>query len=401
MKEWLLILLIMGGTVQAQEADDIYDRYLAERDLSQDDTITCCYEGLFFLYLYRETKNPDVLERGEEALDLIIGRQEKSGEITNDPNVNPKLYTGVGVWALSLGYEITREEKYKDAALKGGDFLIGEVDKWKSAYPLECPDERNTDARHRGEMRTSLENYCYSCPNDWGLICAGLGSIVYYTGERREYSSYAVLLGETLYRMQLDNGAWYDGYALKIPTRWNISSHYVAMAILGEWISHLITGDERYKDAVKKAVKWMEDMQTENGVYDLYITEKNFEDEKTQFAENPQRRCDFRQVAGQTNVKEYYSSPDETMLGEYSLFLAQTLAEDLNIATGREKTLLYIQEHHGYSQWYILSLVLDEGEPLTAEDESTSYVPIIGILVVGLVIWIVKRSTGKKKTGKR
>ncbi|MEA1993189.1 MAG: hypothetical protein U9N35_02170 [Euryarchaeota archaeon] len=397
MKEWLIVLLLLGGSVNIHEAERVYDQYLDDRDLAQDDTITLCYEGLFFLYLYKENNNPTVLDRGERCLDIIIERQRDSGEITNDPNVNSKLYTGVGTWALSLGYDITGKEKYKKAALRGGNFLIEEIEAWKRAYPMECPDERNENARHNGEVRNSLENYCYSCPNDWGLICAGLGGIVHHTGEEGRYYEYAVLLGETLYRMQLENGAWYDGYALKIPTRWDISCHYVTMAVLGEWISYTITGDEKYRDSVEKAVRWMESMQSEKGVYDIYITERNFPHAKENFVGDPQQKCDFKQLQGKTNVKRYYPSPGKTMLGEYSLFLAETLAGDIGIETNREETFEYIKGKHGYSHWYILSLVLKEerSERNKTEKNIIGYI-LIGVIAAGLIGWMAK----KRKNGK-
>jgi len=389
MKEIFIIILVLAGSLNL-EAENVYEKYFTDHDFSQDDTITLCYEALFFLYLYKENQNPDLLKNGEDCLSLIIEKQEQNGEITNDPNVNPKLYTGIGIWALSLGYKITQKEKYKDAALKGGNFLIEEINKWKKAYPIECPDERNENARHEGKIRNSLENYCYSCPNDWGLICAGLGSIVYHIGEKGEYYSYALLLGDTLYNMQLENGAWYDGYALKIPTRWNISSHYVTMAMLGEWICYKITDDQKYRDSVKEALQWMENMQTERGVYDIYIDDQNLILEKDSFAGNIQNKCDFRQIRGQTNVKKYYSSPEETMLGEYSLFLAETLAEDIRISTNREESFNYIKSKNGYSNWYILSLVLKENEDRETGEDIIKYVLFL-IILSGLILWIAKR----------
>ncbi len=389
MKEFLIIILVLAGSLNL-EAENIYEKYFTDHDFSRDDTITLSYEALFFLYLYKEDQNPDLLKKGEDCLSLIIEKQKENGEITNEPNVNPKLYTGIGIWALSLGYEITKKEKYKDSALKGGDFLIDEINAWKKAYPAECPDERNENAKHEGEMRNSLENYCYSCPNDWGLICAGLGSIVYYIGEKGEYYNYALLLGDTLYNMQLENGAWYDGYALKIPTRWNVSCHYVTMAMLGEWICYKITDDQKYKDSLEEALQWMENMQTERGVYDIYIDDQNLISEKDSFAGNIQNKCDFRQIQGQTNVKKYYSSPEETMLGEYSLFLAETLAEDIGIVTNREESLEYIKSENGYSNWYILSLVLKENEGQETKEDIIKYVLVL-IILSGLILWIAKR----------
>jgi len=390
MKEFLIIILVLVGSLNL-EAENIYEKYFTDHDFSRDDTITLCYESLFFLYLYKEDQNPDLLKKGEDCLSLIIEKQKENGEITNEPNVNPKLYTGIGIWALSLGYEITKKEKYKDSALKGGDFLIDEINAWKKAYPAECPDERNENAKHEGEMRNSLENYCYSCPNDWGLICAGLGSIVYHIREKGEYYNYALLLGDTLYNMQLENGAWYDGYALKIPTRWNISSHYVTMAILGEWICYKITDDQKYRDSLEEALQWMENMQTERGVYDIYIDDQNLISEKDSFAGHPQNKCDFRQIQGQTNVKKYYSSPEETMLGEYSLFLAETLAEDIGIVTNREESFDYIKSKNGYSNWYILSLVLKENEDLESKREDIIKYVLFLIILSGLILWIAKR----------
>ncbi len=401
MKEFLIILLMLAGSLNFHEAENVYETYFIDHDFSQDDTITLCYEALFFLYLYKENQNPDLLKKGEDCLNLIIENQEENGEITNDPNVNPKLYTGVGVWALSLGYEITQKEKYKDAALKGGNFLIEKIDTWKKAYPIECPDPRNANARHEGQMKNSLENYCYSCPNDWGLICAGLGSIVYYIEEKGEYYDYTLLLGDTLYRMQLENGAWCDGYALKIPTRWNVSCHYVTMAMLGEWMCYNITKEVKYKDSLREALQWMEDMQTEKGVYDIYIDDQNLILEKDSFVGNSQNKCDFRQIRGQTNVKEYYSSPEETMLGEYSLFLAETLAEDIGISTNREESFEYIKSKSGYSNWYILSLVLRESKDLGIDKKNITKYVLFLIILSGLILWIVKRAIEKRKNGKR
>ena len=131
MKEIFIIILVLAGSLNL-EAENVYEKYFTDHDFSQDDTITLCYEALFFLYLYKENQNPDLLKNGEDCLSLIIEKQEQNGEITNDPNVNPKLYTGIGIWALSLGYKITQKEKYKDAALKGGNFLIEEIKKWKN-----------------------------------------------------------------------------------------------------------------------------------------------------------------------------------------------------------------------------------------------------------------------------
>ncbi len=401
MKEWLLIVLVLGAPLSLQDAEHVYEQYLHNRDLTQDDTITLCYEGLFFLHLYQENNDAEILEKSRKCLDLIIQRQKESGEITNEPNVNPKLYTGVGTWALSLGYEITENELYKNAALKGGDFLIEEVKKWKKVYPVECPDRRNSDARHKGEMKNSLENYCYSCPNDWGMICVGLGSIVHYIGEEGKYREYTLLLGDTLYRMQLENGAWYDGYALKIPTRWNISCHYVTMALLGEWMCYQITEAQKYKNSIMKAVQWMEEMQTSTGVYDIYITEQNIPLEKESFVGEIQSRCDFTQVRGQTNVKMYYATPNKTMLGEYSLLLAETLAEDVGIATNRENTLAYIQNHRGYSHWYILSLVVGEDTLPWISKRNIFLYGFVSIVAVGLIVWIVRRVKKNGKNGKK
>ena len=389
MREFLIIFILLTGTLNL-EAETTYEKYLKDHDFSQDNTITLSYEALFLLYLYKEDCDPNILKEGEECLNLIIEKQKENGEITNEPNVNPKLYTGVGVWALSLGYSITGKEKYRDHALKGGDFLIEEIERWKKAYPIDCPDERNRNARHEGNMRNSLENYCYSCPNDWGLICAGLGNIVYYTGKRGKYYDYAVLLGETLYRMQLRNGAWYDGYALKIPTRWDISCHYVTMAMLGEWICYKITGEEKYRDSLRDALRWMETMRAEKGVYDIYIDEKNLSLEKDSFVGKIQNKCDFRQIQGKTNVKKYYSSPEETLLGEYSLFLAESLAENIGLSTEREKTFEYIKSKNGYSNWYILSLVIEDNK-IEENEKNIGKYSIFFLIIAGVILWILKQ----------
>jgi hypothetical protein len=183
------------------------------------------------------------------------------------------------------------------------------MEEWKSTYPAECDDPRCALARNGGNNESSLTSYCWTSPNDLGLVALGIGAVVYYGAGGDKYHNYCCMLADALYDMQLQDGSWYDGYAYKLPTRWDRSTHYVTMAMMGTWMAYKITGDERYSDSLEASWKWLLQMQNGSGsVYDIWVDDENL----YKASQGDDNRHDFLQQNGETNAKEYYSYPFKT-----------------------------------------------------------------------------------------
>ncbi|MCD6467093.1 MAG: hypothetical protein J7L10_04115 [Methanomicrobia archaeon] len=297
-------------------------------------------------------------EKSEEILDRVIEIQKENGEISD--NVNSKLSTGLCVFSLIYGYEKTGKEKYKEAALKGGDFLIAEIEEWKATNEIKIT-EISKNARHEGDPKSSLECYYWTSPNDLGIMALGLGALAPYdTG----YSDYARELGDALYSMQLKNGGWYDGYT-QIPVRRDQSSWYVVMAMLGMWQCYKNLGDERYLESLLEAENWFLNMWDGGSVYDILAYEENYNtslsEGRVEISED--LRFDYKRYE-ETNERDYAASSEYTYYyGEHSFLLAESLLINLGIKVDEEKLKLTFDHilknrDEDPSNWFLLSLWL-------------------------------------------
>ena len=325
--------------------------YMRTKDLDEISAIKMGYLAIFLTEID--------LERSREMLDRIVEMQRETGEIGS--TVNGKLTTGLCVFSLIVGHEKIGEEAYREAALKGGAFLVGEIEKWKTINEIKIT-EISQDARHSGRPRSSLECYYWTSPNDLGIMALGLGALVPYDSR---YAVYAEELGDALYNMQLANGGWYDGYT-RIPIRRDQSSWYVVMAMLGLWQCYRTTGNERYRESLVEARGWMEQMWDDGSVYDIFADEENLTaalSEGRVIGIPDDLRCDYERYE-ETNERDYVARSDHTAYyGEHSFLLAHALLIYLGIEIDRyplKKTVAHILEtkDEDPSNWFLLSLWL-------------------------------------------
>jgi hypothetical protein len=325
--------------------------FVKEKDFADMSIITLEYSALFLSEFERE--------RAETILDLLLEYQENNGAISD--GINAKLCTGLAVFVLTEGYRITEEERYKEAALKGGDFLIEEIEEWKTINEIKIT-EISQDARHRGVPQSSMECYYWTSPNDLGIMALGLAALAQYD---TQYGIYAEELGDALYRMQLDNGGWYDGYT-QIPIRRDQSSWYVVMAMLGLWGCSTNVDNEAYRESLREAGNWMNSLWDGGSVYDIHAYEENYE---TAFAEGrvigtaTDRRFDYKRYE-ETDKRDYVARSDYTSYyGEHSFLLANAVLINCGMAVDRENlkaTFRYIlnTKDEDPSNWFLLSLWL-------------------------------------------
>ena len=348
-----------------RDASGLYNQMLAGWDPATDpDGINLCYRGVFLMYTDVQYPQYEIQQKACACAELILGRVQESGIIlryTDRDNVNSKLMTGLGAWALSTAYWYTGDERYAEAARLAGDYLIADMDHWEATYPAACDDPRTAFQRNGGNNETCLTSYCYTSPNDLGLVALGTGAIAYYGAGGEPYYSYTLKLADATYDMQLADGSWHDGYALKIPTRWDRSCHYVTMAMMGLWMGYKISGDERYAQSLTEAWAWYGGMQAGSGaVYDIWVDGENLY--KAPGDDNPH---DFLQVDGQTDEKAYFTSASKTYLGEFSFMLAASLLSNVGLdPAGSVRTADYLGSRMVFSNWYVLSYALAAQEPL-------------------------------------
>ena len=364
---FFIVVVAMASPAAAEpDAASLYRQMLSTWDPeAEEDGINLCYLCIFLLYADLSSPGYDMQQKAMACAERILSLVQDDGEVLRYPgtaNVNSKLITGLGAWALSVAYWYTGDETYAEAARRAADWLMKDMDAWERTYPTVCDDPRTLVQRNGGRNETCLTSYCYTSPNDLGLVGLGIGAVVCYGAGKEPYYGYALKLADALYDMQLKDGSWYDGYALRIPTRWDRSTHYVTMAMMGLWMAYKISGDPRYASSLEGAWAWMAGMQASSGaVYDLWVDDGNL----SKVPAGVSNACDFLQVAGQTDVKEYYASPAKTYLGEFSFVLAGAFLTNAGlVAPGDSRTAAYLAARTAYSNWYILSAALRGEEPV-------------------------------------
>jgi hypothetical protein len=325
------------------------------------DGIDLAYRCLFMIYYDTAHRSYEAQTKALRCADILCSRQREEGVVMRygeGGNVNDKLMTSIATWALAAAYGYSGDERYAEAARRGADFLIGEMERWESTYPSGCDDPHADSARNAGEGETCLTSYCWTSPNDLGIVSAAIGSLAYYGIGDGRYRLACTWLADALYEMQLADGSWYDGYAKRYPTRWDRSCHYVSMAMMGPWMAYNITGEERYRTSLEEAWEWLVAMQGNDGaVYDIWVDDVNMH--KAQRTAHPH---DFTQVDGQTDVKRYHASPRTTYLGEFSLAFSASMLEQLGLdADEVDATRSYLDGRVSFSNWYLLSQVLPSG----------------------------------------
>ena len=366
----LIVSAFPGVHCSVSEATELYEKTSsAWLPTEVEDGINLCYRFLLLVKIDEAAPDPGLQDLAIEYAEEILSRQTMSGEIyryRDGGSVNSKLMTGLGAWAMSAAYAYTGDERFMMAARLAADFLIHEMEKWEDTYPSDCDDPRAEVARNGGENTSSLTSYCWTSPNDLGLVALGVGSLVYYGAGGKEYYGHCCHLADAIYDMQLTDGSWYDGYALKIPTRWDRSVHYVTMAMMGTWMAYKISGSEKYERSLNEAWAWMTSMQFYSGaVFDIWVDDGNL----YKAPGNDDNRYDFLQVNGDTNEKEYYTYPFKTYLGEFSLMLSGAFMGNVGLDNeDYELTKSYLMERLAISNWYILALVLEDEEPIRPYD---------------------------------
>jgi len=363
----LLLIYFIGSVASTpEEGYELYEKTsYAWQDPADEDGINLCYRSILLAQMDLSLADPELQSLALDYFHEILSRQTGSGEIMryrDGGTVNSKLMTGLGAWALSLAYAYTGDDAYAEAARLAADYLIVEMDEWEDTYPSECDDPRCELARNGGDNSSALTSYCWTSPNDLGLVALGIGAVVYYGAGGDEYYDYCCKLADALYDMQLADGSWYDGYAYTIPSRWDRSTHYVTMAMMGTWMAYKITGDDRYSDSLSASWEWLVDMQISSGaVYDIWVDDENLQ----KAPENDDNRYDFLQVDGDTNVKDYYNYAFKTFLGEFSFILSGSFMNNVGLESdGYEVTKQYLDERMAISNWYLLSLTLETEEQI-------------------------------------
>lgn len=365
---FIVIMACLVPSVRStpEEASDLYQKTsFTWLPAESEDGINLCYRLILLVQMDLALSDPDLQAIAMGYAEEILLRQKASGEVMAQRdvnNVNSKLMTGLGAWALSAAYSYTGEERYASAARLAADYLIDEMEEWESAYPAECDDPRTRLARNQGANESALTSYCWTSPNDLGLVALGIGSVVYYGAGGKDYYDACCKLADALYDMQLSDGSWYDGYAYKIPTRWDRSVHYVTMSMMGLWMAYKISGSERYSGALGQAWEWMQGMQCGSGaVYDIWVDDENL----SKAPSSGDNRFDFLQVGGDTNVKEYFDYPFKTYLGEFSFVLSGAFMSNVGLPSeGYLLTKGYLQGRLVISNWYLLSLTMEVNEPI-------------------------------------
>ncbi|MEA1993651.1 MAG: hypothetical protein U9N35_04570 [Euryarchaeota archaeon] len=353
----IIILLLLSQfsfiTVEERIENQGIQEYghVKEKDLSDLSVIKMGYTAIFLTEFD--------IERSEKIFDRLVEVQKENGEI-ND-NINAKLCTGLCVFSLIEGYKRTDMEKYKKAALKGGKFLINEIEDWKEINKIKIT-EISKNARHGGKPQSSLECYYWTSPNDLGIMALGIAALVPYD---KKYREYAEELGDALWKMQLKNGGWYDGYT-RIPIRRDQSSWYAVMAMLGLWQCYKNTENERYKESLIEAQKWFETLWNGGSVYDILAYKENYEaalSEGRVIGSPEGLKFDYKRYE-ETNKRDYVVSSDYTnYYGEHSFLLAASLLTERGMEKDRRKlknTFAYIMEtkEEDPSNWFLLSLWL-------------------------------------------
>ncbi len=350
-----IILLSRFYFISTEEKMEIQSlkehEYIKNKELDDTSIIKLAYLSIFLTDFDTE-KSKDILDR-------LIEIQKENGEISD--NVNSKLSTGLCIFSLIVGYERTGEEKYKEAALKGGDFLIKEIEEWKATNEIKII-EISKNARHEGNPKSSIECYYWMSPNDLGIMALGLGSLASYDMHCLDY---AKELGDALYTMQLENGGWYDGYA-QILIRRDQSSWYVVMAMLGMWQCYRNLGDEKYLESLLEAEKWFLNMWDGGSVYDILAYEENYTQALSEgrvLGISEDLRFDYKRYE-ETNERDYVASSEYTYYyGEHSFLLSNTLLMNLGIKINEKNLKLsfdYILKNRDDdpSNWFLLSLWL-------------------------------------------
>lgn len=354
----LILCLIPHSSAMTPASDQLVHEWEPSAD---SDGIDLAYRCLFLIYYDVTHRSYEAQTKALRCADILVSRQRESGVIMRregGANVNDKLMTSIGTWALAAAYGYSGDDRYASAAERGGDFLIDEMRRWEETYPAACDDDHVDRARNGGASETCLTSYCWTSPNDLGIVAAALGALPYHGIGDERYREACMWLADALYEMQLDDGSWYDGYAERYPTRWDRSCHYIAMAMMGPWMAYNITGEERYRTSLEEAWAWLVTMQAPDGsVHDIWVDEVNMH--KAPRMDHPH---DFTQVDGQTDVKDYHASPAATYLGEFSLLFAASMLEQLGLdSTGAGVTRSRLEGRISFSNWYLLSQVLPSG----------------------------------------
>ncbi len=365
---FLLAMLIVGFcppvVASTTEATSIYERTLSIWDpVAEEDGINICYRFIFLMYLDMNEPSYSVQQKALQCADAILLRTDKNGEVKrylDKENVNSKLITGLGAWVLSAAYWYTGNTTYAEAAIRCGDFLIMEMDRWEKTYPAECNDTRCLNQHNGGFNTSSLTSYYWTSPNDLGIVGLGIGALTYYGVAKDPYYGYCIKLADALYDMQLMDGSWHDGYALRIPTRWDRSVHYVTMTMMGLWMAYKISAGTRYGNALEDAWGWLLGMQNHTGaVYDIWVDDANIY--KAPLGKD--NRYDFLQIGKKTDEKEYFSEPYKTYLGEFSFILAGAMVKNIGFGTpGYSLTKDYLGGRIVFSNWYLLATIIENEE---------------------------------------
>jgi rhamnogalacturonyl hydrolase YesR len=226
MADWITSVQLSTGAVPAMDFSTPY-----VFDTGQ------CISG--WVRAYKETGNARYLKAAEKAASWLVGMQSKDGSFPLTPFTrSTHTYHCRVSWMLLQLYELTQNSIYKDVAVSNLDWALGfqKPDGW--CVPTSQETTHFIAYAGRGMLESSQ-----------------------ITGNKA-YLVFAQRLADALIKLQLPNGMLYGEYnrAWKPVVDSSCLTGNLQTAII--WMRlYAITGDEKYRAAATKAIKYVLDTQ--------------------------------------------------------------------------------------------------------------------------------------------
>jgi len=197
---------------------------------------------------YKETKDKKYLKIAQKAGDFLIKNQEKNGAWRKFVSLNfykPRSYDTKTAWALLILYEITKNEKYKRAAIKNLNFTLN--------YQLENGWFKNSDLRAKNDYQPLLHSIAYTIQ---GFLESGI------LLNSQQYINAAKLAADALLINQKTDGSLYA----RFNSDWHPIVKWFCLTGIAQtsliWLRlYEITKEKKYLKAAIKANNFLKSTQ--------------------------------------------------------------------------------------------------------------------------------------------